>query len=507
MLSTLEQRNAELAVAEQALAAQVAAEEDPNRLAARARAMGMRAARDRRPSSRCRTARRSGPSPGPARRPRPARRGPQERPGDATAVRDPYHDPAPSRPAARPTPGSARGAPRDPAPSPGTRPATRCPVAPPATSARSPPHQLGRAPVRLRVAAAAPRRRACRSTWCGCSSCRRWTLRSTPPTPPTGAPSREALPAERGSITDRNGVVLAESVAARDITADPTFVKDPAATAAALAPVLGLDPSAHARADRTADERQAVRLRRPRGHPGDLGADQGPRPRRASTASRRATGPTPRRPSAPTSSASSTRPAREPAVSSSATTTCSPARTVRGPTSATCRVGRSRPPRAPRPRRSQGSDIRLTLDRDLQWYAQETLARAVKNAKAESGTVVVMTPQGEILALAAVPDLRPERPGRRRPGGRRQPGRLRRLRAGLDEQGDDGRGGHRGGRPQADLTDHGAAGPAPGRQGLPRPQPAPAPCISPSPGSWPSRATSARSRRPRRSGRRRCTTT
>ena len=41
VLSTLEQRNAELAVAEEALAAQVAAEEDPNRLAARARAMGM----------------------------------------------------------------------------------------------------------------------------------------------------------------------------------------------------------------------------------------------------------------------------------------------------------------------------------------------------------------------------------------------------------------------------------------------------------------------------------
>ncbi len=41
VLSTLEQRSAALAVSEESLAAQVAAQEDPNRLAARARAMGM----------------------------------------------------------------------------------------------------------------------------------------------------------------------------------------------------------------------------------------------------------------------------------------------------------------------------------------------------------------------------------------------------------------------------------------------------------------------------------
>jgi cell division protein FtsB len=43
VLSALQQHNAELAVTEQALASQVAAQEDPNKLAARARGLGMHA--------------------------------------------------------------------------------------------------------------------------------------------------------------------------------------------------------------------------------------------------------------------------------------------------------------------------------------------------------------------------------------------------------------------------------------------------------------------------------
>ncbi len=47
------------------------------------------------------------------------------------------------------------------------------------------------------------------------------------------------LPAERGSITDRNGVELAISQSADDIAADPYLIKDPPAAARALAPLLG----------------------------------------------------------------------------------------------------------------------------------------------------------------------------------------------------------------------------------------------------------------------------
>jgi cell division protein FtsI (penicillin-binding protein 3) len=51
------------------------------------------------------------------------------------------------------------------------------------------------------------------------------------------------LPAPRGSILDRNGTVLAHSVEARYVGADPMLIKDPAATAAKLAPLLAVPQS------------------------------------------------------------------------------------------------------------------------------------------------------------------------------------------------------------------------------------------------------------------------
>ncbi len=48
------------------------------------------------------------------------------------------------------------------------------------------------------------------------------------------------IPAERGTITDRNGVELAISESADDIAADPFLIKDPAADARKLAPLLGV---------------------------------------------------------------------------------------------------------------------------------------------------------------------------------------------------------------------------------------------------------------------------
>ncbi len=48
------------------------------------------------------------------------------------------------------------------------------------------------------------------------------------------------LPAIRGGIYDRNGEVLALSVAKKTVVADPFLIKKPARTAAALSPVLGI---------------------------------------------------------------------------------------------------------------------------------------------------------------------------------------------------------------------------------------------------------------------------
>ncbi|MGW4943714.1 penicillin-binding transpeptidase domain-containing protein [Actinoplanes sp. NPDC004185] len=51
------------------------------------------------------------------------------------------------------------------------------------------------------------------------------------------------LPAPRGSILDSSGAVLAHSVEARYIYADPEMIKDPVAAAGKLSPKLGIPPS------------------------------------------------------------------------------------------------------------------------------------------------------------------------------------------------------------------------------------------------------------------------
>jgi cell division protein FtsI (penicillin-binding protein 3) len=56
-----------------------------------------------------------------------------------------------------------------------------------------------------------------------------------------------------------------------------------------------------------------------------------------------------------------------------------------------------------------GRDVQLTLDRDLQWYAQQVLAAKVAETEAENGTAVVMDVKtGEVLALATAPTFNPD---------------------------------------------------------------------------------------------------
>ena len=55
-----------------------------------------------------------------------------------------------------------------------------------------------------------------------------------------------------------------------------------------------------------------------------------------------------------------------------------------------------------------GKDLTLTIDRDLQWYTQRVLRQTVEDAGGESGVAVVMDTQtGEILALADNPTFDP----------------------------------------------------------------------------------------------------
>jgi len=56
----------------------------------------------------------------------------------------------------------------------------------------------------------------------------------------------------------------------------------------------------------------------------------------------------------------------------------------------------------------RGNTIRLTIDRDVQWVAQESIRKAVQKAKALSGTVIVMDPAtGHIIAHASYPSFTP----------------------------------------------------------------------------------------------------
>ena len=58
-----------------------------------------------------------------------------------------------------------------------------------------------------------------------------------------------------------------------------------------------------------------------------------------------------------------------------------------------------------------GTNVTLTIDRDVQWVAQNAIAERVKFAHADSGTVVVMNPKtGQIYALATVPTFDPNKP-------------------------------------------------------------------------------------------------
>jgi cell division protein FtsI (penicillin-binding protein 3) len=55
-----------------------------------------------------------------------------------------------------------------------------------------------------------------------------------------------------------------------------------------------------------------------------------------------------------------------------------------------------------------GSDLLLTIDKDIQYRAQTTLARAVKDNGAKGGTLIAMDPRtGEILAMATSPAFDP----------------------------------------------------------------------------------------------------
>lgn len=238
------------------------------------------------------------------------------------------------------------------------------------------------------------------------------------------------LSAERGEITDRNGIALAASVDAYDITADPQLFTPeesklpdaPEQAAALLAPLLGKEPAELAKKLRTPKSRytllarkqtpqvwnQIKDLRRVYGQKAQRSAGGNgvnllggilsePSTRRVYPNGELAAGIL-GYVNAEGKGAGGVESMLDPALAGQdgkIRFTQSGGRQV--PT-----AGSRGTPAVP------GSDIELTIDRDIQWAAQQAITEQVKKSKADRGYVVVQnTRTGEVLAMANAPGFDP----------------------------------------------------------------------------------------------------
>ncbi|MDI2126183.1 penicillin-binding protein 2 [Yinghuangia seranimata] len=224
------------------------------------------------------------------------------------------------------------------------------------------------------------------------------------------------LPAERGAIVDANGITLASSVDAFDITADPAQVQkyNPSATAAALAPIVGGDPVKIEELLRKPDSRYVVVARQVdpavwtnvKQTQKDLSAQKrndlvgiyaAPHSKRVY----------------PAGSVGSNLVGFVNATDhgggglESALDKQLAGRD--GKVTFENSLGRQVPTAGRKGEDAVAGDtVQLTIDRNIQWYAEQMISQKVAEAGAESGTVVVQdVHSGEILAMATSPGFDP----------------------------------------------------------------------------------------------------
>ncbi len=216
----------------------------------------------------------------------------------------------------------------------------------------------------------------------------------------------EELPAARGEILDRDGTPLAMSIQAKDVYADPRYVTDPAGEALEIAPILGLRPRAvQAALSSTGTFAYVAR---------QVGLDQAAKvealhlPGIGFLAATRRSYP-----------AGALAPQVLGFVGVDGTGLSGLEQQYQGqlagtPGERTEEVSPNGLPipqgvdvvRAPVP----GEDVVTTIDRDLQFYAQQQLAAAVRANHAKGGTIIVMDPHtGEVYAMASYPWFDPNR--------------------------------------------------------------------------------------------------
>ncbi|MFJ6918849.1 cell division protein FtsI [Streptomyces sp. NPDC101133] len=238
------------------------------------------------------------------------------------------------------------------------------------------------------------------------------------------------LPAERGGITDRNGVALATTVDSYDITADPTmFTREqlkvddgPEQAAALLAPILGQDQEHLADVLRPKNEKlRYVRLAR-RQTPQvwnqikDLktalttkaetdrsavnvlaGVFADPSSKRVYPGGDLAAGILGWVGADGKGGGGLERKLDKTLAGEDGKIRYAQSGGRQVPT-----AGSTETPAVP------GSDVELTIDRDIQWAAQHAISEQVKKSKADGGYVIVQDTQtGEILAMANAPSFDP----------------------------------------------------------------------------------------------------
>ncbi|MFE7270868.1 peptidoglycan D,D-transpeptidase FtsI family protein [Streptomyces sp. NPDC057623] len=238
------------------------------------------------------------------------------------------------------------------------------------------------------------------------------------------------LAAERGGITDRNGVALAASVDAYDITADPTLFSreqlkiddGPEQAAALLAPILGQEPEKIVRKLRPANTNLRYTLLANRQTPQvwkqikDLKSALATKAENDKSTVNVLAG--------VLSVASSKRVypngdlaagilgwvnadgkgggGIEQQLNKQLSGTDGEIRYAQSGGRQVPTVGSTETPAVP------GSDVELTIDRDIQWAAQNAITKQVRESKADRGYVIVQdTRTGEILAMANSPGFDP----------------------------------------------------------------------------------------------------